>query len=56
MPLVDFNVLEWMSRFLLEKTDSNSIESAPSAEAISLVLASKMLVWLGIVDFKSGNL
>lgn len=35
VPLVDFNVLEWMSRFLLEKL-SNSIESVPSAEAISM--------------------
>lgn len=41
VPLVDFSVLEWMSRFLLENTDSNSIESVPSAEAISIsVLAS----------------
>lgn len=36
VPLPDFNVLEWKSRFLLENTDSNSIESVPSAEAISV--------------------
>lgn len=36
--LVDLIVLECISRFLLEKTDSNSIESVPSAEAISVFL------------------
>lgn len=39
VPLDDFNVLEWISRFLLEKTDSNSIASVPSADAISLTVS-----------------
>lgn len=49
MPLEDFNVLEWMSRFLLENMESNSIESVPSAEAISM-LCSCDAMWAFIAD------